>query len=81
MAIGYLQEEKRNNRRIKHHIEDGLEDMNLTYEDAAMAIGLKSRQAFFYKLEHMTFTAYELIKVFQLLKFSDSEILALMKGD
>lgn len=81
MAIGYLQSEKKLNRRIKHHIQDGLEDNGFTYEDMAAKLGLKSRQAFFYKLDHMTFTAYELTLIFKFLKFGDDEILILMKGD
>lgn len=81
MALGFLQEEKKTKRRIRHHIEDALKDSKLTYEDMATLLDLKSKQAFFYKLSNMTFNAYELKKIFTILKFSDSEILLLMKGD
>lgn len=81
MAIGYLQDEKKLNRRILHALQDGMKDNKKTHKDMSELLGLNSRQTFDYKLNNMTFSAYELVKMFRILKFEDDEILYLMKGD
>lgn len=81
MAIGFLQDEKKQKRRIEHHIQNGMKDLKLTHQDMADYLGLNTRQAFDYQLSHMTFDAYQLSRIFRKLKFDDTEILLLMKGD
>lgn len=81
MAIGYLQEEKKQKRRIKYHIQGTMKDLKITHQDMADLLGLNARTTFDYQLSKMTFDAFQLQQIFRILKFSDSEILTLMKGD